>query len=326
MLYDIFETHPEIVVQLIQARFQIAPEQTRIQRERSYPTKGSIDIFIEFVNGGKKHALLIEVKVHDYFSATDGQISTYCNAVMNDGVYDKVYFIYLTQFTKGTDFTGIAAPGTINEAEAGKVLLGTRFVHMSWAQMHAFLEGYHGKLTKEQQLMVSLNRQWLVHQCETDLEDNKIDVGVRELEDYFTDVQGDIRNRLPFGTEVSENKRQIWRVDVSGLDERQMATLLEVIGTYVDSQSVNHLKQYNTEDTTLEAAKAFLANMAQNPEDWKLLAFYAGLFNLAEKTGYLKFYGTGIKGFSIKLEIRKKGEISLCTIYRNRRIDFSVKR
>jgi hypothetical protein len=66
--------------------------------------------------------------------------------------------------------------------------------------------------------------------------------------------------------------------------------------------------------------------MAQNPEDWKLLAFYAGLFSLAEKTGYLKFNGTGIKGFSIKLEIRKKGEISLCTIYRNRRIDFSVKR
>jgi hypothetical protein len=32
MLYYIFETHPEIVVQLIEARFQIAPEQTRIQR------------------------------------------------------------------------------------------------------------------------------------------------------------------------------------------------------------------------------------------------------------------------------------------------------
>jgi len=40
----------------------------------------------------------------------------------------------------------------------------------------------------------------------------------------------------------------------------------------------------------------------------------------------LKFNGTGTRGFSIKLEIHGKHEISLCTIYRNKTIDFSLKR
>ena len=66
--------------------------------------------------------------------------------------------------------------------------------------------------------------------------------------------------------------------------------------------------------------------MAQNTEEWKLLSFYTKLFNLTEKVSYLKFYGTGTKGFSIKLEIKGKSEISLCTIYRNKTIDFSLKR
>lgn len=326
MLYDIFKNQEQIILQLIKELFDLLPEKIIVERERAYPKKGSIDIFIEFMNAGKKHALLIEVKVHDYQSATDGQIGTYYNAVVEDGVYDEVYFIYLTQFTEENDFKGIAAPKTIDEAKKGKELIKERFVHISWEQMHTFLAKYYELLMEEQQLIVSLNRQWILQQCETDMESNKIDVGERGLEDYFFDVKIDIRSSLPYGTEVCENKRQIWRIDISKLEEKQLDAVLDVIKTYSKSNAVNKIKQYKTEELTLQGAKDFLMQMAQRIEDWKLLSFYSKLFLLTEKTSYLKFYGTGTRGFSIKLEIQGKGEISLCTIYRNKTIDFSLKR
>lgn len=326
MLYDIFKNQEQIILQLIKEQFNLIPEKITVERERAYPKKGSIDIFIEFVKAGKRHALLIEVKVHDYLSATDGQISTYFNAVIEDSVYDEVYFIYLTQFTAKDDFKGIAIPKTIDESKKGKELIKERFVHMSWEEMHTFLNKYYGILTEEQQLIVSLNRQWILQQCKIDLESNKIDVGERALEDYFFDLKIDIRNCLPFGNEVSENKRQIWRIDTSILEEKQLDTILEVISRYIMSDAVNKIKQYKTEELTLQGAKDFLAQMAQSTENWKLLSFYSRLFLLAEKRSYLKFNGTGSRGFSIKLEIQVKGEISLCTIYRNKTIDFSLKR
>ena len=73
-------------------------------REKSYQKKGSIDLFITFNTENRKCALLIEAKVHDYSSVTDYQISTYYNAVQEDQSYDDIYFIYLTQFNKKTEF------------------------------------------------------------------------------------------------------------------------------------------------------------------------------------------------------------------------------
>lgn len=326
MLYDIFKNQKQIILQLIKEQFNLLPDKIIVERERAYPKKGSIDIFIEFMNAGKKHALLIEVKVHDYLSATEGQISRYYNAVVEDSVYDEVYFIYLTQFTVDNDFKGIATPKTIDEAKKCKELIKERFVHISWQQMHIFLNKHFEILTEEQQLIVSLNRQWILQQCEAALESNKIDVGERGLEDYFFDIKIDIRSRLPFGSEISENKRQIWRVDTSTLEEMQLDAVLDVIKIHSESNAVNKIKQYKTEELTLQGAKDFLMLMAQSIEDWKLLSFYSKLFLLAEKLSYLKFNGTGTRGFSIKLEIQGKGEISLCTIYKNKTIDFSLKR
>lgn len=326
MLYDIFKSHEEVVADFILERFCITPNKIIVERERSYPKKGSIDLFIEFLNAGKKHALLMEVKVHDYISATDGQISTYFNAVVEDGVYDEVYFIYLTQFNADNDFTGIAIPKTIDEAKNGRGLIKERFIHISWKQMHAFLNKHYEILTKEQQLIVSLNRQWISKQCESDLESNKIDVGVRGFEDYFYDMNVDISVNLPFGQPVYENKRQIWRIDVSSIEEEQLDAVLDVITTLSSSSAINKIKQYKTEELTIQGAKDFLTQMAGSIEEWKLISFYAKLFYYTEKTSYLKFNGTGARGFSIKLEIHGKGEISLCTIYRNKTIDFSLKR
>jgi hypothetical protein len=50
------------------------------------------------------------------------------------------------------------------------------------------------------------------------------------------------------------------------------------------------------------------------------------LFRLASEMSHLRLNGTGTRGFSIKLEVLDKGEISLCTLYRNKTVDFSLKR
>lgn len=326
MLYDIFKTNEKVVSKLILETFNIEPEKIFVDRERSYPRKGSIDIFVEFINAGKKNALLIEVKVHDYLSATDGQINTYFNAVIENNAYEKVYFIYLTQFTAENIFNGITAPKTIDEAKKGKKLIRERFAHISWNQMHSFLSKFYEMMTEEQQLIVSLNRQWILHQCEADLESNKIDVGERGLEDYFYDLNLNIKKTLPFGKEIYENKRKILRIETSTLEDKHLEDVLDVIKALVGSKAINKLKQYTTEELTLQGAKDFLIQNSQSIEDWSLLSFYSKLFLLAEKTSYLKFNGTGTRGFSIKLDIQGKGEISLCTIYRNKTIDFSLKR
>ena len=326
MLFDIFHCHPDVASQFITEFFGIVPENILVQRERAYPKKGSIDVFIEFTLNGEKSALLIEVKVHDYLSATGDQIQTYFNAVVEDGSYANVFFIYLTQFNEKTAFIDCAAPRTIDEARKGRALIGSRFIHVSWPEMHAFLSGYTSRLTEEQRLILELQRAWIITQSNSDIEENRIDIGSRPLSEYFPDITSDIRVLLPFGREVSENRRQIWRVDVTAMDSTRLDTLLATIGQYIGSSSVNRLKQYPTADVTLRAARDFLAELAQGEGGWLALSFYARLFDLIERCSYVKFNGTGGRGFSIKLDIQGKGEISLCTLNRNRSFDFSLKR
>ena len=150
ILYDIFKDHKEIITNLIKNYFNLCPEKIILARERQYSGEGSIDIFAEFMLKDKKYALLVEIKVHDYISAKGGQISTYYNAVIEDGVYDGIYFIYLTQFTEQNDFTGIATPKSIKEAKNGKDLIKEKFVHILWEQMHTFLNQYNELFTDEQ--------------------------------------------------------------------------------------------------------------------------------------------------------------------------------
>ena len=74
LLYDIFNKHKTITAGFIEHYFGEHPEQIVVFREKSYPKKGSIDIFIEFTAKKRKCALLIEAKVHDYLSVSDNQI------------------------------------------------------------------------------------------------------------------------------------------------------------------------------------------------------------------------------------------------------------
>jgi len=123
----------------------------------------------------------------------------------------------------------------------------------------------------------------------------------------------------------SQNNRLKLRIETSRLSEGQLNELLEGIKTLSCSGKINRKKRYRAEELTVQAAEEFLSELAINRE-WRLLGFYASLFEYAFNTDYLRFNGTGISGFSIRVDIEGKGEISLCTLYRNKTIDFSLKR
>jgi len=91
MLYDIFENHRDILSKFVEQTFNVVPEIKFIQRERQYPQKGSIDIFIEFVHSGKEKALL---EGKGYLSLTHGKEPVVSNfssvAEENEGIIETI--------------------------------------------------------------------------------------------------------------------------------------------------------------------------------------------------------------------------------------------
>ena len=325
LFYDIFEKHQEIAKAFVEHTFKVQPDNLLTHREKFYPGKGSIDLFFDFHTRGRRAALLIEAKVHDYLSVSDHQIGTYYNAVSDDQIYDQIYFIYLTQFNNRDGFEQTAQPKSLVEAERGRVLIGERFRHLTWLDLHSFMEGHINTLSPEQQLMLGLHKSWITDKCKSDLANNLVETGERNLTDYLTGVDHELEKLHPFGRRVAESGKVKLRIDLNSLNAAELDTVLEAITAFSASKSVNIRKSYQTEEQTLEAAIGFLTEMAANNE-WLLLRFYAGLFRLARDTNHLRFYGTGTRGFSIKLEVVDKGEISLCTLYRNKMVEFSLKR
>ena len=325
LLYDILDNHPDITTALIKECFGVEAEQVMVTRERSYPKKGSIDIFIEFNENSRKCALLLEVKVHDYLSVTDHQIESYYKAVMEDELYDQVYFIFLTQFNDQVSFENIVKPKSLAEAARGKELIGDRFCHLSWEEMHSFLGKYKSKLNRERRLMLDLQYSWINDKNRADLSGNAVETGERTLEDYFGDIKEALNLLENLGEKFSQNNRLKLRIEISRLSEGQLNDVLEGIKMLSCSEKINRKKRFHAEELTVQAAEEFLRELAINRE-WRLLGFYASLFEFAYKTDYLRFNGTGTSGFSIRVDVEGKGEISLCTLYRNKAIDFSLKR
>jgi len=325
LFYDIFEKHQKTAKAFVEYIFKIKAENLLITREKSYPGKGSIDLFFDFHSQGRRIAILIEAKVHDYLSVSDNQISTYYNAVLDDQNYDQIYFIYLTQFNERDDFERTAQPKSLLEAERSKALIGQRFCHLTWLELHRFMEDHSNNLSPEQQLMLGLHKSWIIDKCQSDLANNLVEAGDRSLTDYLVGVDEALKNLLPLGREVAENSKVKLRIDLNKLNATKLDVLLNSITAFAASTSVNRRKEYQTDEQTLEAAAGYLTEMAANKE-WLLLRFYAGLFRLASDTCHLRLNGTGTRGFSIKLEVLDKGEISLCTLYRNKTVDFSLKR
>ena len=325
LLFDIFDKHKEVAAAFLREYFGLEAEDLLVFREKSYPKKGSIDLFITFNAHDHRCALLIEAKVHDYSSVTDYQISTYYNAVQEDQSYDDIYFIYLTQFNEKTEFGDALKPRSLVEADRGRELIGDHFLHLTWMDVHAFLEKHWSVLTKEQQLMVDLHRSWIVEKGRTDLATNTVDVGERSLEDYLGDVSQSLAELSDLGEEVKEAGRLKLRIDLTRLNDVERDVVYNAIHSLANSKSVNRKKEYQTDEATLQAVVDFLSELAANYE-WNLLRFYAGIFRLAHETKYLRLYGTGARGFSIRLEVSDKGEISLCTLWRSKQVEFSLRR
>jgi hypothetical protein len=325
LLFDILDKHKDVAATFLRAFYGLDAKNILVFREKSYPRKGSIDLFITFNVNDHRCALLIEAKVHDYSSVTDYQISTYYNAVREDQNYDEIYFIYLTQFNDKTEFGDAAQPKSLVEATRGRDLIGERFLHLTWIDVHTFLEKHWSKLTPEQQLMVDLHRSWIVEKERTDLATNVVDVGERSLEDYLGDVSPSLTELQALGKEVKESGRLKLRIDLIRLNDAERDVVYNAIHGFTNSKSVNRKKEYLTDEITLQAVADFLSELAVNYE-WELLRFYTGLLLLAHETRYLRLYGTGTRGFSIRLEVIDKGEISLCTLWRNKQIEFSLRR
>jgi hypothetical protein len=323
LLYDIFDKQKAVAAAFIKEYYDIEDIETDnllVIREKSYPSKGSIDLFLTFNANNRRCALLIETKVHDYSSVTDYQINRYYQAVSEDQRFDEIYFIYLTQFNKKSNFGDARPPRSLDEAKRGKELIGKRFRHLTWDDVHTFLEKHLDKFSKEQLLMIELQRNWIKEKEKSDLADNTTETGGRSFEYYL----GDVSEPLTILETLGRKRAHKLEIDLTSLDDSKRDQVLEAIQGLANSETVNREKQFHTEEQTMKAAVDFLSEMVDNNE-WDLLRFYAGLFHFTSKTSYLKL--NGIKDFSIKLEVIDKSEISLCTLRsKNKLIEFSLKR
>jgi len=273
--------------------------------------------------------VLIEVKVHDYISVKSGQIETYYEAAKEELGSDNVYFIFLTQFNKNNFPTekDIGEPNSIIEFEKiKKDIPDKKIKHLNWEELYKFIDPYKDNFPPEYIHILKLQKTWMAAKSKEDIELNKIDVGIRGLSSYFSDMSFEIEDELDFGKIVNKDNKKILSIDLEQCSPEQLNKILNIIKTFSNSSEVDQkIKQITNEDT-LTAAKKFLTSLSENENSWQLLSFYSSLFDFVNDTDYLLLNGTGTRGFSIKVIIKKKGTISLCTLWSNKKIEFSIKR
>lgn len=329
LIYQIFYDNPKIAQEFVRNFLNLELQSIdEIKREKMYAGKGAIDILLICTRNGRPIHVLIEVKVHDYLSATSGQILTYYEAARQDN--SDVYFVYLTQFSTN-NFAGnpdISMPPTIDEFKNAMRAIkhNDRIIHINWDEFHEFIDRFRDGLPEEQIMMLGLQKNWITAKSQSDITKNTINVGQRGIGDYFPDINLDITEELSFGETKAKNKRRIFSVNVSSLNEQEYDKVLMVIGRFLDSSSVDKTVIRKTEEYTLAAARDYLSSLAQDEMNWKILSFYASLFHMINTSSYVFFNGTGSRGFSIKVRIKAKGEISLCTLWANKTIEFSLMR
>lgn len=330
MIYEIFHSHKKIVKEFLKNFFGLAIDKDiTIIREKNYPQKGSVDIFLSFNSNDIKTVTLIEVKVHDYLSVKPGQIRIYYEAAKEELCDDSVYFIYLTQFNRDNFYSEseVALPDSIKEFEDSiKILPEEKIKHINWEEFHKFIEPYKDSLPKEYVHILELHKTWITAKSEEDIKLNIIDVGIRGLPNFFPDIAINIEKELTFGKIYFKDKKKILSVDLEQCNTEQLNKIFNVIKNFADSDNIDKKVKQVTRDNTLLSAKEFLKSLSENEENWHLLSFYSSLFNFVNSTDYLLLYGTGIRGFSIKVNIKRKGIISMCTLWANKKIDFSIKR
>ena len=219
MIYEIFYNHKEIAQEFIKYHFDLVIDNDiTIIREKIYPQKGSIDIFLSFKSNSVKTVILIEVKVHDYLSVKPGQIGIYYEAAKEEVGNDNVYVIFLTQFNRDniSPESKIALPDSIKEFEDSRKtpIPGEKIKHTSWEEFHRFIEPYKDSLPKEYVHILELQKTWITAKSEEDIKLNAIDVGIRGLPSFFPDIDINIENELNFGKIYFKDKKKILSVDL----------------------------------------------------------------------------------------------------------------
>lgn len=333
MIYEIFDNNNEIAKEFLKSFFGITIDgKIAVVREKNYPGKGSIDVFLSFSINGVKSVALIEVKVHDYLSVSPDQIRIYHEAAKEELGNDNIYFIYLTQFNRKniSSETEIAFPDSIREFEESKKKLQLpdgKIKHVSWEEFHKFIDSYKNTLSEEYVHILDLQKTWMTAKSKEDLKLNKVDIGIRGLSDYFPDIDIDIVKELDFGnTPQFKNNREILTIDLSECNAQELEKIFKIIKKFSSSSNIDKKLRLVTEENTLRAAREFLKLLSEQEDNWHLLSFYSSLFDFVNNTDCLLLYGTGRRGFSIKTNIKRKGIISLCTLWANKKIDFSIKR
>lgn len=330
MVYEIFQYHKIIAKKFIKNLFGLTIDKDiTVIKEKNYPHQGSIDIFLSFNSKGKKVNILIEVKVHDYLSVKPGQIITYYEAAKEELGSDNVYFIFLTQFNKNnfSSKSEVIEPNSIREFEGSKKKIPDKKIkHINWEEFHRFIDPYKDSLPKEYVHILELQKTWITEKSEEDIKLNIIDVGIRGLPSFFPDIDINIEKELNFGKIYIKDKRKILSIDLEQCKTEHLSKIFNVIKTFTGSNYIDKKIKQITRDDTLLAAKEFLKSLSENEENWNLLSFYSSLFNFINNTDYLLLYGSGTRGFSIKVNIKRKGTISMCTLWTNKKIDFSIKR
>lgn len=332
MIFEIFRNHDKVGREFMRRFLGLeAGTDVYISRERNYKNKGSVDLFLSFESQGLKKIVLMEVKVHDYSSATPGQIRTYYDAAIEETNKGEVYFIYLTQFNRNNFSSQYHSlePPTIREFEISRNELKEykdRLKHITWEEFHHFMDDFKEGIYPEEKCILGLQKKWITEKSAKDLKDNIVDVGERNLMEYFDDLEIDLPKEIPSGKTKNKNKRLIFGVDLSECKSEELDNILKIIKKFANSSRIDKNVANKTEEYTLAGAKEFLSGLAQEEVGWKLLSFYSALFHFANNTGYLLFNGTGSRGFSIKVNVIGKGMISLCTLWGNKTLEFSLKR
>jgi len=333
LLKVILEEHDDIAKDFIKKFLGLSVDGAiKIDREQPLLDKGSIDLLVNFESKSINTYVLVEVKVHDYASATRGQINTYYSAALDKFKESDVYFIYLTQFNRSNfPDKGFELPMTIMEFEDGEKNAGkykNRLKHVSWQEWNSFIKEYKGVFTKEEDIMLYLQETWVTAKCEDDLNKKKSNVGERDISHYFGGLYEKLISELNFGKTRDTQKRTILEIDLSRCSTDEFNKIFGVIKELSDSKNIDKNVTKNSEDLTLNAAREFLNRLVQDQSQWGLLSFYSSLFNLINEKKYLRLHGTGASGFSIKIRVKEKGEISLCTLWCSNKniIEFALKR
>jgi hypothetical protein len=323
-LFDIFRKNKAVAKDFIKECFHLDADKIAVHNEYS-TGKGPVDLVIKFNVNSSKCILLIEVKVHDDSSVTKDQIIRYYDAILDSRKFDKIYFIYLTQFNRDDDFTNSAEPKSLAEAKRGKEHIGEKFLHKTWNDVHAFLEYHKSKLNPEQQAVLDLHSSWIREKEKDDLASYAREIGKLRFEDILGDADDHLSVLKSLGDIEQKKDTEVLIIDVFSLSDKERNDMFDAIHGLSRSDFVNRNREYRTRDQTRKAAAAFLSNLAKDYE-WDLLRLYSGLFHRVHETRYLQLFGKS--DLSIKFEPLhpEVKEISLCRIWKQGKFHFRLKR